>query len=77
MKRTDKGVDVTCTICGTTIPIDFCGLSKEQALEAIGNLDGPRECPGFHVELSGFRKWWRLDEAVEFYFQPTAEGGAS
>lgn len=71
MKRTDTGVEVTCTICNTTIPIDFGGLDKEQALEAIAKIDnGPRECPGYHVELSGFRKWWQLDEAVEFYFQP-------
>lgn len=68
LTKTSTGVKVACTICGTIIPIEFGELTKTEALEAIAKLDGPRECPGFHVELSGFRKWWRLDEAVELFY---------
>jgi hypothetical protein len=37
--------------------------------QALANR-GPAECPGFHVELSGWRHYWRLPEALEAMYGP-------
>ncbi|NUM53483.1 MAG: hypothetical protein HUU46_07555 [Candidatus Hydrogenedentes bacterium] len=47
-----------CNKCSVTIRLDFGSLSKEEAIDVGQRMDGtPRECPGRHVELSG---WWTL-----------------
>ena len=67
-------VRVPCRECGTIIGIDFDGCDRAQAEELVSKLDRlPRECPGFHVELSGWRWLWRLDEAVEAFYGPRGE----
>lgn len=61
-----RGVRVTCRKCGEKIRLEFGELTREEATAAMARLaDIPRECPGFHVELGGWRYWWRLDEALE------------
>ena len=67
----------TCLKCGETIRISFDGkcklLSQEEALARIESLDNtPAECPGYHVELGGWRKMWQLDAALERHFAKVA-----
>jgi hypothetical protein len=58
-------VRTTCTKCGTEITLDFGDATKEQALEIAEKMDKQsRECPGWHVELSGWRRMWQLDDAI-------------
>jgi len=62
----ENRVRVKCRKCRTPITLDFGGLSREEALAMTAVIDRtPRECPGFHVELSGWRRLWRMDEAIE------------
>ena len=62
-------VRVTCRKCGTPVTLDFGHMTREQALDVAAKIDiGPRECPGYHVELSGWRRLWRMDEAIEALF---------
>jgi hypothetical protein len=54
-----------CKKCGVTIKLDFGDMTKEEALAVAEKMDNmPRECPGQHVELSGFRTLWSLDDAI-------------
>jgi len=58
-------VRTQCKKCGVTIKLDFHNMTKEEALTVAEKLDcTPRECPGQHVELSGFREMWQIDEAI-------------
>jgi len=64
-------VRVLCRDCGTAITLQFGDLDRAAAEKVCQELDrGPRHCPGFHVELSGFRRLWRLDEALEAVYGP-------
>lgn len=63
MTRTIK---TSCVECGSEVVLGFGDLSFEQALKHIKNLDKIiLECPGFHVEIGGWRKRWQLDQALE------------
>ena len=54
-----------CTKCGVTIRLDFGELTRDQAMARIQEMDTtPRECPGQHVELGGWRALWNLDDAI-------------
>ena len=54
-----------CNKCGATIKLDFGNLTKDEALAIAEKMDRtPRECPGQHTELEGFRKRWSLDDAI-------------
>lgn len=54
-----------CRKCKATIQLDFGNLTKEEAIQTAEYLDHtPRECPGFHTELGGWRKLWNLDDAI-------------
>ena len=54
-----------CKKCGATIKLDFGNLTKDEALAVAEKMDRtPRECPGQHTELGGFRQLWSLDDAV-------------
>lgn len=58
-------VQTQCLKCGVTIKIDFGSLTKAEALEVAEELDrSPRECPGRHMELSGWRRLYGLDDAI-------------
>lgn len=58
-------IKTTCTKCAATIRLDLGEMSKEEAVEAAEMMDRQsRECPGGHVELSGFRRMWNLDDAI-------------
>lgn len=54
-----------CKKCGVTLKLDFGNLTKEEALAVAEKMDmTPRECPGMHMELGGFRQLWSLDDAI-------------
>lgn len=58
-------ITTSCKKCGSSIRLDFGGLSKEEAIAAAERMDREsRECPGRHVELSGWRAIWSLDGAI-------------
>jgi hypothetical protein len=62
----DRKIETTCIECNTTITIDFTGLDYSQAKKAIQQIDKEaRECPGFHVEIGGWKRLWQLEDAVE------------
>jgi hypothetical protein len=61
----ERHVKSKCTKCGTTITLDFGDYNFSQALSAIDMMDKmSRECPGFHVEIGGWKRMWNLDTAV-------------
>lgn len=75
IKRLDPAVQSEiivskCLKCGNEIRVDVTGMTREHVEAAIDKLDGQMgECPGgFHVELSGWRRIWDLDKAVEKHF---------
>ena len=46
--------------------MQFGDLSEDAARAAVAKIDRtPMECPGFHVELSGWRGLWQLDKCIE------------
>ncbi len=54
-----------CKKCGATIKLDFGDLTKDKALAAADKMDMmPRECPGMHVELGGWKTLYDLDNAI-------------
>lgn len=58
-------IQTSCQKCGATIRIDFGNLTKEEAIEAAERMDNtPRECPGYHTELGGWKRLWKLDDAI-------------
>jgi len=58
-------VKTQCKKCSVTIKLDFGNMTKDEALAVAEQLDHtPRECPGQHVELGGFRELWSLDQAI-------------
>lgn len=51
-----------CRKCGTSIKINLGTLTLDEAHKAVTMIDRtPRECPGFHVELTGWTRLWSLD----------------
>ena len=64
-------VRVKCRKCGELITLVFGSMSRETAEEVLAGLDRvPRECPGYHVELCGWRYYWRFDEALDAAYGP-------
>lgn len=58
-------IKTVCSECSTELTLDFGDATFKEALEMIEKMDHvSRECPGFHVEIGGWRKLWNLDEAV-------------
>ena len=54
-----------CRKCGVEVIIDFCGLDYDGAVATLEKFDRiPRECHGFHVELSGWWYYWNFDELL-------------
>lgn len=54
-----------CKKCGTILKLDFGELTKEEALVVAEKMDmTPRECPGMHVELGGWKNLYDLDDAI-------------
>jgi hypothetical protein len=61
-----RRVSTTCVKCLTEIQIDFGNSNYKEALVLVEKIDqSPRECPGYHTEMGGWRSRWKLDEAVE------------
>ncbi len=61
-------VRVKCRKCHELIRLEFGNLSRSEAEDALRKIDVPRECPGFHVELSGWRYLWHFDEALDLAY---------
>lgn len=58
-------IQTTCQECGVAIRLDFGSLSREEAEQVAERMDNtPRECPGFHTELGGWKRLWNLDDAI-------------
>ncbi len=58
-----------CKKCGVTIKLDFGGLTRDEALAVAEKMDRtPRECPGQHVELSGWNRMWDIPAAIHRAF---------
>ena len=73
-KLNETTVRVCCAECGEKITLEFGDLPRAEAQALIDKLDRtPRECPGFHVELSGWKRMWHLDEALAMIYGPVAE----
>jgi hypothetical protein len=69
-----RTVRVRCRKCGDPIRLEFGDLTRDEAKEAMDKLNHtPMECPGFHVELSGWRYLWSLNEALEAVYGPEKE----
>lgn len=59
-----------CCACGTTQKIQLgFDLTLDDAREAVARIDGiPAECPGgWHVEMTGWRRFWSLDLMLTAY----------
>lgn len=62
-------VRTKCRKCGESITLEFGDATREEALKVAANIDRqPMECPGYHVELTGWRRLWRIDEAIDAIF---------
>ena len=58
-------VETTCNKCGEKFHIDLGDMSREMAEKAFRKLDNTsRQCPGHHVELSGWYQLWNLEDAL-------------
>lgn len=58
-------IKTQCKKCGVTIKLDFGNLTRDEALTAAEKMDTtPRECPGRHVELGGWKNLYDLDDAI-------------
>jgi len=73
----DSQVRTTCVKCGTRLTLDFGDMNREEALRHAAKIDRiPMECPGYHVELSGWRRLWQLDKAIEALYDKLSRGAA-
>lgn len=63
-------VRVKCRKCGTLIRLEFGDLTRGEAEAALKEQNYPRECPGFHTELSGWDRLWHFDEALAACYGP-------
>ena len=58
-------VETKCVKCGSVINLDVGEMTKDEAMIMVKKLDKqPRECPGYHTELSGWNYYWNLEEAI-------------
>ncbi len=64
-------VRVKCRDCGTLIRLEFGDLTRDEAVAALKKQDYPRECPGFHTELSGWHLLWHFEEALAACYGPS------
>jgi hypothetical protein len=66
-------VRVKCAKCHELIVLEFGDLTRIEAECALHMIDVPRECPGFHVELSGWDRLWHFKEALELVYGPASK----
>ncbi len=58
-------IQTQCRKCGAIIRLDFGDMTKDEALAVAEEMDKTsRQCPGQHIELSGFRTLWSMDDAI-------------
>jgi len=66
-----RTVRIRCRKCGDPIILEFGDLDRAEAKAKMDELNHtPRSCPGFHVELSGWRYLWHFDEALAAVYGP-------
>src|SRR5438105_428418 len=63
-------IHVRCRKCKEIIALDFEGLDYAEAVKALRAIDVPKECPGFHTELSGWWRRWQFDAALVLVYGP-------
>jgi hypothetical protein len=67
----NRKVKTSCLKCGQVLTLDLESASYQEALSWIEKVDRtPMECPGFHVEVGGWRKHWQLDRAIKEAYRP-------
>jgi hypothetical protein len=66
-------VRVKCAKCHELITLEFGNLTRSEAEEALRKIDVPRECPGYHVELGGWRRLWHFEKALDLAYPPEEE----
>jgi hypothetical protein len=55
----NRMVKTSCLKCGEEITLDLESASYQEAFSWIEKLDRTSmECPGFHVEVGGWRRYW-------------------
>lgn len=58
-------IDTECLKCGTKITLDFGDMTRDEAIKMAKVIDEQsRDCPGYHVEIGGWRERWQLDNAI-------------
>ncbi|WDI05197.1 hypothetical protein PUW25_25650 (plasmid) [Paenibacillus urinalis] len=61
-----RQIKTTCLKCNETVTLDFGDANYSQALKMAEKLDRrAMECPGFHVEIGGWNKYWQLNRIIE------------
>jgi hypothetical protein len=72
----ERKVQTTCLECGKTITLDFGDLDYAEAKQWIEKMDStPRECPGFHVEIGGWKRLWQLEDSLERAYTDEEKAG--
>ena len=62
-------VNTQCMKCGVAVRLDFGDMTKEEAVKRADEMDrSPRECPGGHVELSGWKQLYSIEDAIHRAF---------
>jgi hypothetical protein len=68
-------IAVQCRKCRERIVLDFGTMTQAEAEAAMYKMNHvPMSCPGYHVELSGWFRLWRMREAL--MMQYPSDGGA-
>lgn len=66
LTETPGEVRTTCRKCGEPIRLQFGDMPADAARRVLREMNsGPWECPGYHVELSNRKWYWRLDECFQ------------
>jgi|GEM_PF-2598423 len=61
-----KQIKTTCLKCKSEVTLDFGDANYSEALKLADQIDKrPMECPGFHVEVGGWKKYWQIVNAID------------
>lgn len=62
----ERLIETKCEKCGNTVTIDLENATFDEAMKWAAEIDKKAmSCPsGYHVEVSGWRKWWNLDKII-------------
>ncbi|MDQ0896386.1 MULTISPECIES: hypothetical protein [unclassified Paenibacillus] len=62
----ERLIETTCEKCGNPVTIDLENATFDEAMKWAAEIDKKAmSCPsGYHVEVSGWRRWWNLDKII-------------